>query len=96
MVEGEGSSMLRFSVSVSLFSLLVSLVAVFAVPEPALTAESAQSLDTKIASILPTREEDRWLNVPWRTNLTQARLEAQTLNRPMFLWIMNGHPMGCT
>ena len=26
----------------------------------------------------------------------QARVEAQRLRKPMFLWIMNGHPMGCT
>ncbi len=59
-------------------------------------AESTLNLDAKIAAIVPTSDEDRWLTIPWRTNLMKARLEAQNLNRPMFLWIMNGNPMGCT
>jgi hypothetical protein len=64
------------------------------------TAEPKKSferdLDARIASTLPTVDEDRWLTIPWRSNLMKARLEAQILNRPMFLWIMNGNPMGCT
>jgi hypothetical protein len=54
------------------------------------------SLDAKIASILPTKEEDKWLSIPWRTNLMRARQEAQQTGKPMFWWIMNGHPLGCT
>ncbi|MBI2811011.1 MAG: hypothetical protein HYX67_09315 [Candidatus Melainabacteria bacterium] len=54
------------------------------------------NLDSKIAATVPTKDEDRWLTIPWRTNLMKARLEAQILNRPLFLWIMNGNPMGCT
>ncbi|MBS1953746.1 MAG: hypothetical protein JST89_06170 [Cyanobacteria bacterium SZAS-4] len=59
-------------------------------------AENTFNLDAKIAATVPTSDEDRWLIIPWRTNLMKARLEAQNLNRPMFLWIMNGNPMGCT
>ncbi|MEQ1933703.1 MAG: hypothetical protein ABL962_07480 [Fimbriimonadaceae bacterium] len=53
-------------------------------------------LKSSIASILPSKEEEIWLTVPWRTNLMAARVESQKINRPMFLWVMNGHPMGCT
>lgn len=56
----------------------------------------AGSLDSKIASILPTKEEDKWLSIPWRTNLMRARQESQESGKPMFWWIMNGHPLGCT
>lgn len=59
-------------------------------------ADEDQSLDARIAAVLPRKEEERWLTIPWRTNVMAARLDAQNLNRPMFLWIMNGHPMGCT
>lgn len=57
---------------------------------------SANTLESEIASVLPTAQEDQWLSVGWRTNLMQARLEAQRLKRPMFLWVMNGNPLGCT
>lgn len=56
----------------------------------------ASDLDAKVASMLPTAAEERWMQIPWRTNLMQARSEAQALSKPIFLWIMNGHPMGCT
>jgi hypothetical protein len=83
-----------FSIALSSFVLLVAAFAV-SVP-PGLSMETEQSLDARVASIVPTPEEDRWLNVPWRANAMQARLEAQNLGRPLFLWIMNGNPMGCT
>jgi hypothetical protein len=73
------------------------LVGGFTVKAPPASAdESAQSLEAKVASIMPTADEDRWLTVPWRASIMQARLEAQDLSRPLFLWIMNGNPMGCT
>jgi hypothetical protein len=54
------------------------------------------TLDQKIAEILPTKEDEKWLSIPWRTDITQARLDAQKESKPIFMWIMNGHPMGCT
>jgi hypothetical protein len=93
----KGGSMPKLSffvIAASSFVLLVAEVAVTVLP--ASTAERAQSLDANIAAVLPTTLEDRWLTVPWRTNAMKARLDAQNLNRPLFLWIMNGNPMGCT
>jgi len=54
------------------------------------------TLDQRIAEILPTKEDEKWLSIPWRTDLTQARTDAQKENKPIFMWIMNGHPLGCT
>lgn len=53
-------------------------------------------LDAKVKSVLPTAEEEQWLQIPWRLNLMEARKASIEQNKPMFLWIMNGHPMGCT
>ncbi len=53
-------------------------------------------LEQKIATVLPDAQEDAWLKIGWHTNLMQARVLAQNANRPLFLWIMNGHPLGCT
>ena len=54
------------------------------------------TLDQRIASVLPTAEEDKWRTVGWRVNLMQARDEAQKAHKPVFLWIMVGNPQGCT
>jgi len=59
-------------------------------------AEAVSDLDSKIASVLPNSQEDAWLQIGWHTNLMQARGLAQNAQRPLFLWVMNGHPLGCT
>jgi hypothetical protein len=54
-------------------------------------------LDAQIAQVKPSPTEDKWLHsIPWRLNLTQARIDAQDAGKPIVMWIMNGHPMGCT
>ena len=55
-----------------------------------------QSLEQKVASVLPTAKEDRWLQIPWHANLMAARLEAQSSRKPLFFWVMNGNPLGST
>jgi len=60
------------------------------------TALCGDSLDKQIASVIPTAQEEVWLTIPWRTDLNRARKESQDTGKPMFLWIMNGHPFGCT
>jgi hypothetical protein len=49
-----------------------------------------------VRDVEPTAVDNLWQTIPWRRNLMQARAEAQKLNRPLFLWVMNGHPFGCT
>lgn len=53
-------------------------------------------LDERVASVLPTAEEQRFLTVGWRTNLMAARVESQATGRPIFLWMVVGNPQGCT
>ncbi|MCI0652310.1 MAG: hypothetical protein L0Z55_10550 [Planctomycetes bacterium] len=65
------------------------LVALLATPEP-------PTLDARIALVLPRPGELRWLEIPWRTDLLAARAEAAFARKPLFLWVMNGHPLGCT
>ena len=62
---------------------------------PCLLAEPPSTLEDKVKSVLPSAEEERWLQVGWRTDLMQARAEAQRLGKPLFLWVMDGHPLGC-
>lgn len=59
---------------------------------PALDAAEFRALH---AAVVPTAAEP-WQTIPWRTDLGAARAEAAELERPLFLWTMNGHPLGCT
>jgi hypothetical protein len=55
-----------------------------------------KSLRTWLDFILPTAEENRWEKLGWRPELGAAIQEARTLQRPILLWAMNGHPCGLT
>ena len=75
-------------------SLAVS-VALFA------TAAMAQELtDASYAKwrdhILPSPADLAYKAIPWRASFWDAVVEAQAKERPILLWAMNGHPLGCT
>lgn len=46
--------------------------------------------------IMPQTNEEAWEQIPWRTSLDQARREAAAAGKPLLLWEMDGHPLGCT
>ena len=53
-------------------------------------------LEQKIAAVLPTPDEQAFLQIPWRLNAMTARAESARTGKPMFIWEMNGHPLGHT
>ena len=48
------------------------------------------------AVIKPAKGEDKWAAIPWQTNLWEARKQAAEKGKPILLWEMDGHPLGCT
>lgn len=46
--------------------------------------------------VRPSEEELVWTKVPWRASFWGAVGEAQESDKPILLWAMNGHPLGCT
>jgi hypothetical protein len=48
------------------------------------------------ALIKPTSGEDKWTQIPWLTSLWEARKRAAAEGKPILLWEMDGHPLGCT
>ena len=76
----------------AVFAFLLSLVFLnFAIAGDDLTLESFEKLH---AEIVPRNEI--WKSIPWHGNLITAQAEAIKLNKPMFIWSMDGHPLGCT
>ena len=57
---------------------------------------SPGEFDRLLALIKPAAREDQWNQVRWRANLWQARKEAAARGKPILLWEMDGHPLGCT
>jgi len=48
-----------------------------------------------LAKLVPSADE-KWMTIPWKTDLLEARDAAAKEGKPVFLWSMNGHPLGCT
>lgn len=46
--------------------------------------------------ILPDSSEMGWEQIPWLTTFKDGILAANAANKPLLLWTMNGHPLGCT
>ena len=46
--------------------------------------------------ILPSAQESAWRAIPWRPSLHEGLVDAEAAGKPILLWLMNGHPLGCT
>jgi hypothetical protein len=78
---------------------LLSFGLIWLVAAPAASAVEPirpEQFDKLRALIKPGQGEDRWSQIPWQTDLLQARKLAAAQGRPMLLWEMDGHPLGCT
>jgi hypothetical protein len=79
-----------------LLKLLVSGV----VAAVAVTARAAEPLhpakfESLHALIKPAAAEEKWAQIPWLASLWEARQRAAREGKPILLWEMDGHPLGC-
>ena len=60
----------------------------------------AQELNPKTCqNLLKELDSDRqalWRSIPWETSLLSAQKMAVEESKPIFIWAMDGHPLGCT
>jgi hypothetical protein len=55
-----------------------------------------EQFDKLHALIKPNANEQVWAQIPWLTSLWEARVRAAADGKPILLWEMDGHPLGCT
>lgn len=48
------------------------------------------------ALLEPTAQERAYEEIPWQPTFWGAVEQANEEQRPVLLWAMNGHPLGCT
>ena len=46
--------------------------------------------------ILPVDDDLSWQQIPWMTTFSDGIKAANDADKPLLLWTMNGHPLGCT
>jgi len=45
---------------------------------------------------LQASAKDPWRTIPWKISLLDAQRAAVSEKKPIFIWAMDGHPLGCT
>lgn len=49
-----------------------------------------------LMAVIPVRPgEEPYTTIPWETSLAVARQKANAGRKPMLVWSMDGHPLGC-
>ena len=79
------------------FAGLLTLLALFALPAcrstPAVTSDNYADWTS---AILPSAAERTWMQIPWIPAYADGVAVAAEQDRPPLVWVMNGHPLGCT
>ncbi len=70
--------------------LRASFLALVLLPD-GLTVEEFQKLHRELQ---PSKDE-AWRSVPWKIDLLEVRAQAAKEGKPIFIWSMDGNPLGC-
>ncbi len=54
-----------------------------------------ETFESLLSRIKSRPQEVRWTDIAWETDLWKARRRAAVVRRPLFIWSMNGNPLGC-
>ena len=80
--------------------LALALTATILVPSFASSSSTAEDLTEQrfrqLHKQLQPAADELWRTIPWRTSLLKAQQIAITEKKPIFIWAMDGHPLGCT
>lgn len=50
----------------------------------------------KLHKQLQPAKNEAWRTIPWKTAMLDAQHAAAAEQKPIFIWAMDGHPLGCT
>jgi hypothetical protein len=56
-----------------------------------LTDEEFRKLHEQLKPAL----DEAWRSVPWKVSLLEAQNQAAREKKPLFIWSMDGNPLGC-
>lgn len=75
---------------------MISGLTLFAALTPLFAAELTEAEFRALHAELQQPADAPWRSVPWNISLLDAQAEAAAQQKPLFIWAMDGHPLGCT
>ena len=73
----------------------VALTSPFQLPA-SVAAEFDEATFKQLLKELQPAPDEPWRTIPWKIALLDAQQTAAKENKPIFIWAMDGHPLGCT
>ncbi len=67
-----------------------------ALPSPLAAGELTDAEFRRLHALLQPAPDEPWRTIPWKIGLLDAQREAVREKKPIFIWAMDGHPLGCT
>jgi hypothetical protein len=74
------------------FAMAFSLLSLLLLAPSGLTVDVFKTLH---AQLQPAKDE-AWRTIPWKVSLLEAQAAAAREKKPIFIWAMDGHLLGCT
>ena len=75
---------------------VIAAISIAAAPAPDSPQPTADNFAAWRDHISPTAAELRWTQILWLTTFGDGIAQADSQDKPLLLWVMNGHPLGCT
>ena len=60
------------------------------------SAELTDADFKRLQKQLQPAADEPWRTIPWKISLLDAQKTAAKEKKPIFIWAMDGHPLGCT
>ncbi len=79
----------------SCFSVLTGLLISFAL-SLALAQEWDDAEFADLNKCVCQAPDGTWRTIAWKTDLLEAQRTSVAESKPIFIWAMDGHPLGCT
>jgi hypothetical protein len=89
-----------------MWKMVAATLAALAIAATVVQAQQAQQAQPPLLTeasfarwkqyLQPSAQEQRWQEISWHPVFWEGVQHARAQDKPILLWVMNGHPLGCT
>ena len=79
-----------------IFGLVCSAAVQVSSPHTLSAGELTEAEFRRLHRQLQPASDEPWRTIPWKIALLNAQQTAAKEKKPIFIWAMDGHPLGCT
>lgn len=79
----------------NLFRFFLISAAIAATAQLPVHAQLDRAEFERLHAALQPDETETWRQIPWKVSVLEAQRSAAAEGKPIFIWAMDGHPLGC-